>query len=125
MDEEIIMKKLTVIIVSALCAATMAMSHVALGQGVGDCQATAGMLRYDLESTCYDVYGPQSGNWSVEDSSALDLCLDGVGLTFSTQIKQCPSYVVATESRPPFENREASVSAGIGLSIGIYLLLAI
>lgn len=119
------MKKMTVKLTSVVFVVTIGMSMSALGQGLDDCQAQAGQARYELETKCYHSYGPKSGKWSVQDTSTLDVCLENAGTSFSSDMLQCPTYMAAGSGRPPYENRESAVAAAIGLTIGIFLLLAI
>ena len=120
------MKKLTVATAGFVFAATLGMSISAVAETFSDCKTQASIARYDVETECYQAYGPQSGKWSATERSSLDLCLGSVGKQFSTNIAECQEmYMAAGDSRPPFENRESAVAAAVSFVVGLMWFLAI
>ena len=125
-DEETRMKKITITLTSFVAAITLGLSLSASAGTLGGCKTEAGQARYDVETDCYNSYGPTSGKWSATDRSALNVCLDSVEKQYTTDVLGCREmYMAAGDSRPIFANREGAVAAAFGLAVGIFLFLAI
>ena len=66
-DEETKMKKTTMMLTSFVFAMALGLSGPAGAGTMGDCKTVAGKARYDVETDCYNSYGPTSGKWSATD----------------------------------------------------------
>ena len=120
------MKKTAVALTSFVFVLTLGFGLSAGAASLGSCKTTAGQSRYDIETQCYETEGPKSGKWSASDRSALDLCLNSAGKQYTAEVNACRQmYMAAGDTRPHFENAEALVTTVIGLSVGLFLLMAL
>ena len=119
------MQKMAMMLTSSVFAIALGLSGPAGAGTMGGCKTVAGKARYDVETDCYNSYGPTSGKWSATDRSVLDECLTSVEQQYTADILGCREMYMAADSRPIFANREGAVAVGSGLSIGIWLFLAI
>ena len=119
------MKKTTMMLTSFVFAIALGLSGPAGAGTMGGCKTVAGKARYDVETDCYNSYGPTSGKWSATDRSALDACLASVERQYTTDLLGCREMYMAADARPIFANREGAAAAGFSFSAGIWLFLAI
>ena len=91
------MQKMAMMLTSSVFAIALGLSGPAGAGTMGGCKTVAGKARYDVETDCYNSYGPTSGKWSATDRSVLDECLTSVEQQYTADILGCREMYMAAQ----------------------------
>ena len=118
------MRKSTVARTTCIAVLSFGFCASSLAQSMNDCTSDAGRSRYATEMSCYESYGPKSGNWTVQEQEPLNACLNNVNLEYSEEIAGCQDlYAVADDSQPL--NAKKATTGALGIIGAIFGILAL